>query len=65
MRVPEPSSRVLARFAPRMRSDLATSAAPGDAMCFPLRQPPSSLPDSPEVCKEFQEGYKSGPLNGC
>ena len=33
MRVPEASSRVLARVGPRMRrSDLATSAAPGDVI---------------------------------
>ena len=49
MRVPEPSSRVLARFAPRMRSDLCSAwAGLGDA----LRQPSSGIPGPPEVCKE-------------
>ena len=48
MRVREPSSRVLARLLRGCGAPIATSAAPGDV----LRQPSSSVPDPPEVCKE-------------
>ena len=60
MRVPEASSRVLARVGPRMRrSDLATSAAPGDvispAVCRrhrPSRGLCSSVPEPSGLCEK-------------
>ena len=58
--LPEASSRV----APRMRSDLATSAAQALGDGFPLLQPSCGVPGPPEVCKESWEAYKSGAFDG-
>ena len=61
MRVPERSSRVLARVAPRMRrSYLATSCSAGRCD-FPAV---FRRPRPPEVCKKSWEAYKSGAFDG-